>query len=150
MNTDAVPPPSVRRRVAQRFLRHSSLVHFVAARLPGITQFARKILAPSGSCEELETEKLGHAARLTVALTERIRHIANANGSEFLVLAYCSTPVCDTALGDLLEKGITSVRVTEAEGWSPESMLFFRDGHWNDVGHKFVADLLTDVIIENI
>lgn len=92
--------------------------------------------------------------RLTVALVDAMREEASRAGASFVVVAnsqFWFSPSGSHArlIGELRSAGHDVIDVESEPGWEPEKMQIPGDGHWNAMGHDFVAGLVGDWLRSN-
>ena len=91
----------------------------------------------------LPTEK--EDFKLTIALLDKIRNIARTRNAKFMIVAtdrWWDSPSSETYqdfINTLKTEGFLVLDVESVPGFDPEVMLIPNDGHWNQAGHKFVA-----------
>jgi len=85
--------------------------------------------------------------RLTVALVEQARKVAQAQGARLLVVAVCHQDApCNEVVKRLTEKKIPILALDALKGYSPVNMVISGDEHWNAAGHAFVSQAVTEFI----
>ena len=89
---------------------------------------------------------------LTVALIDEMKNIAESKGANFMIVTtdrWWNYPEADTYedFVVLLEnKGFLVLDVESMPGFDHEKMLIPGDGHWNQLGHEFVAEKIEALI----
>jgi hypothetical protein len=148
-----LPEPSRVHVLARYLARKSSLVSELRYFILRNTEFRVQRYMPLGDRPAPRPEELHdpqYAIRLTVALLDRIRAVAEAHGSRVLVVV--SDVPSDSPYHELVPQlaraGIEVFEVNESTGFSPAYMLITHDGHWNAAGHAFVADKLAGLLKE--
>ena len=86
--------------------------------------------------------------KLTIALLDEIRNIAESRKAKFMIVAtdrWWNSPSEETYkdfINTLRTEGFSVLDVESMPGFDSEVMLIPDDGHWNQSGHKFVAEEL--------
>jgi len=83
--------------------------------------------------------------KLTIALLDEMRNTAKSMNAKFMIVAtdrWWDRPSNETYqdfISTLQTEGFLVLDVESRPGFDPEVMLIPNDGHWNQTGHKFVA-----------
>ncbi len=139
---------TTRSRVAcwlqSRLADHSALFSFVTSTLQRNPQLLQRLYglgAPAGRPARAPQ----HADDVTAELIERLSAEVTAEGATFVLMGQSS----DLDPLDLTEVTGRIVRLDEALGANPgDEVRIPIDGHYNEKGHRLVADLLTDELGE--
>ena len=90
--------------------------------------------------------------RLTTALIDEIRNTAESRHAKFMIVTtdrWWNSPSNETYkdfINTLETKGFLVLDVEAMPGFDPEVMLIPKDRHWNQAGHKFVAEKIKEFI----
>ena len=90
--------------------------------------------------------------KLTIALVDEIRNIAESREAEFMIVTtdrwwnYRSEETYEDFITSLQGKGFLVLDVESMPGFDPEVMVIPDDGHWNQSGHEFVAEKIKALI----
>jgi len=136
-----VPPSPARSRLKTWVLSHSATAH----------QAYRALGRGLGPAAARGRDRDG----LTLALVDELRREVNGVGARLLVAttarfwSYDDRPA-DEAYAELVtalrERGIATLDIDRADGYALDQMTIKGDGHWNALGHRFVARLAERVI----
>jgi lysophospholipase L1-like esterase len=149
-----VPETSLQGKVIYFLSQRSALAYFLIQRYFDLLSLHSKLkvqtdhanLADSGKNAEKEPFKL------TIALLEEMRSIAESKKSKFLIVATdswwnsTSSETYNDFIDTLRSKGFLVLDVESMQGFDPEVMLIPNDGHWNQAGHRFVAKKIEALI----
>jgi lysophospholipase L1-like esterase len=86
--------------------------------------------------------------RVAARLVDRIRHVAADHAFRLVVVVSdvpSSSPYYEFVTR-LRQDGVDVLEIDESTGFSPSRMVIPDDGHWNAVGHAFVADQLANFL----
>ena len=84
--------------------------------------------------------------KLTIALIDEMKKIAESRKAKFMIVTtdrWWNSPSKETYqdfINTLRSEGLLVLDVESMQGFDPEVMLIQDDGHWNQAGHKFVAE----------
>jgi len=85
--------------------------------------------------------------RLTVAIVEKTRQVAQEKSARLLVVVVCHhDEPCNQVVRALTEKDIPVLALDDLKGYAPADMVIFGDEHWNAAGHAFVAGAISEFI----
>jgi lysophospholipase L1-like esterase len=90
--------------------------------------------------------------RLTIALLDEMRNVAESRNAKFLIVAtdrWWDGPAEETYdhfIQVIQEEGFLVLNVESMPGFNEEEMLIPDDGHWNQSGHKFVAEQIKGLV----
>lgn len=90
--------------------------------------------------------------KLTIALIDEMRAIAESRKAKFMIVAtdrWWNDPSGETYKDFVItmqSEGFLVLDVESMPGFDPEDMLIPDDGHWNQMGHEFVADKIKALI----
>jgi lysophospholipase L1-like esterase len=143
-----VPKTSAQGKFIYALSQRSALVYFLVQRYFDLLSLYRNAKVDShhtnspvpGISAEREDFKL------TIALLDEIRNIAKSRKAKFMIVAtdrWWDSPPSETYpdfINALRTEGFLVLDVESMPGFDPEVMLIPNDGHWNQAGHKFVAD----------
>jgi lysophospholipase L1-like esterase len=93
--------------------------------------------------------------KLTIALIDEMRNIAESRNAKFVIVTtdrWWNSPARETYkdfVSTLRTEGFLVLDVESMPGFDPEVMLIPDDGHWNQAGHKFVAEKIEALIESN-
>jgi len=88
-----------------------------------------------------------YAIRLTVAIVEQTKKVAQEKSARLLVVAVCHhDEPCIHVVKGLTEKGIPVLALDALKGYAPADMVIFGDEHWNAAGHAFVGKEISEFI----
>jgi hypothetical protein len=141
-------------RLACRFqmaaLDHSALASFAALRVPWNADLLRSLYhlgRPPPPSPARNADKPSPARELTHVLLREMAVEVDSAGAGFLVVA-SHAPTLD--LAQLQADGIALVTLESVEGATHQEIRFNNDSHFNEIGHRRVADLLTRVVARQI
>ena len=135
-----VPPPPVSRRLWTWVLRHSRTTYqahlLLTSAFPGAPPARDNYVLTLALVDELKREVTAIGARLIVATTFRFWPREDPKGYE--------------RYGELVQRlrqrGFTTLDIDGAKGYAPDEMIIKDEGHWNALGHRFVARLIEPAI----
>jgi len=143
-----VPKTSPRGRFVYSLSQRSALAYFLVQRYFDLLSLYSKLKANSDHASSpgsgINAEK--ESFKLTMALLDEIRNIAESRKAKFMIVAtdrWWDSPSRETYkdfISTLRAEGFLVLDVESMPGFDPEVMLIPNDGHWNQVGHKFVAE----------
>jgi len=143
-----VPKTSPRGRFVYSLSQRSALAYFLVQRYFDLLSLYSKLKANSDHASSpgsgINAEK--ESFKLTMALLDEIRNIAESRKAKFMIVAtdrWWDSPSGETYkdfISTLRAEGFLVLDVESMPGFDPEVMLIPNDGHWNQVGHKFVAE----------
>lgn len=91
-----------------------------------------------------------YPVRLTIALVEQARKVAQDHAARLLVVAVChGDSSCTDVVQGLTSKGVSVLELDNLKGYSPADMIIPGDEHWNAAGHALAAKAITDFIKKN-
>ena len=134
--------------------QHSSLAYFLIQRYFDLHTVYRKIKANSDLAVSPVSGKGAEQEpfELTIALIDEMRNIAESRKAKFMIVTtdrWWNHPSRETykdLINSLQSEGFLVLDVESMPGFEPEVMLIPNDGHWNQAGHKFVAEKITALI----
>jgi lysophospholipase L1-like esterase len=143
-----VPKTSPQGRFVYSLSQHSALAYFVTQRYFDAVSLYRKSnvnsqpanLPVSGTSTDRED------FNLTIALLDEMRTTAKSKHANFMIVATdrwwdsTSGGTYKEFINALQSKGFLVLDVESMPGFDPKKMLIPDDGHWNQAGHKFVAE----------
>jgi lysophospholipase L1-like esterase len=152
-----VPKTSPQGRFIYSLSQRSALAYFLVQRYFDILSLysrtkvdsARANLLVSGTNAEREP------FRLTIALLDEMRNIAESRKAKFMVVAtdgWWNSPSRETYkdfINILRTEGFLVLDVESTPGFDPEDLLIPDDGHWSRAGHEFVAAKIKEYIENN-
>jgi lysophospholipase L1-like esterase len=152
-----VPKTSPRGRLVYALSQRSALAFFLVQRYFDLSSlYARAKVSPvqpkspaSGTNAEAEPFKL------TLALIDEMRNIAESRNAKFMIVAtgrWWNSPsegTYEDFISTLRTEGFLVLDVESMSGFDPKEMLIPDDGHWNQAGHKFVAEKIKEFIETN-
>jgi hypothetical protein len=143
-----VPKTSPQGKLIYFLSQRSALAYFLVQRyFDSLSLYSRfransehATSAPSSATTESEDFKL------TIALLDEMKSLAESKKAKFMIVA--TDRWWDSTSGETYKDFINLVRtegflvldVESMPGFDPEIMLIPDDGHWNQVGHKFVEE----------
>jgi lysophospholipase L1-like esterase len=143
-----IPKTSPQGRFIYSISQRSALAFFLVQRYFDL----QSLLAKSkGSSDHANSTASGISAekedfKLTIALLDEIRNIAESRKAKFMIVATgrwwesTSGGTYKDFINTLQDNGFLVLEVESMPGFDPEEMLIPNDGHWNQAGHKFVAE----------
>ena len=149
-----VPKTSTQGRFIYSFSQRSALAYFLTQRYFDLLSSYGKMKANSDHATSpvpgLHAER--EPFKLTVALVDEIRNIAESRQAEFMVVTtdrWWNSPSEETYedfIDALQTEGFLVLDVEAMPGFDPEEMLIPDDGHWSQAGHEFVSEKIKDLI----
>jgi lysophospholipase L1-like esterase len=150
-----VPKTSPPGRFIYSLSQRSALAYFLVQRYFDSLSLYRRIKINSDYAGSPESSGI-HAERepfkLTIALIDEIRNIAESRQARFMIVTtdrWWNHPSGETyrdLVNTMQSEGFLVVDVESMPGFDPEEMLIPDDGHWNRAGHKFVAEKIKALI----
>ena len=149
-----IPKTSPQGRFVYSLSKRSALAYFLVQRYFDLLSLYSKIKVNSdlanspGSGISAKSEPF----KLTTALMDEMRNIAASRKAKFMVVAtdrWWNSPSRETYkdfINTLRAEGFLVLDVESMPGFDPEVMLIPDDGHWNQAGHKFVAEQIQGFI----
>jgi lysophospholipase L1-like esterase len=149
-----VPKTSPQGRFIYSLSQRSALAYFLVQRYFDLLSLYRKIKVNS---DHANSPVSGISAKsepfkLTIALIDEMRNIAELRKAKFMIVAtdrWWNSPSSETYkdfINTLRTEGFLVLDVESMPGFDPEVMLIANDGHWNQAGHKFVAEKIKALI----
>jgi lysophospholipase L1-like esterase len=134
--------------------QRSALAYFLVQRYFDLLSLYTKIKVNSdhASQQGSDIRAEGEDFRLTIALIDEIRNIAESRKAKFIIVAtdrWWSSPSEETYkdfINTLQNEGFLVLDVESMPGFDPTEMLIPDDGHWNQSGHEFVAEKIKALI----
>ena len=149
-----VPKTSPQGRFIYSLSQRSALVYFLVQRyFDLITLYSTAGANPvhaSSLTSGISAEK--EDFKLTIALLDEIRSIAESRNAKFMIVATdrwwdsTSGGTYKDFINTLHDEGFLVLDVESMPGFNPEKMLIPDDGHWNQAGHEFVAEKIKSFI----
>lgn len=143
-----VPKTSPQGKFIYSLSQRSALAYFLVQRYFDLLSLYRDIKVNShhtnSSASGTSVEK--EDFKLTIALLNEMRNIATSRKAKFMIVAtdrWWDSPPNETYedfINTLQTEGFLVLDVESMPGFDPEVMLIPNDGHWNQAGHKFVAE----------
>ena len=149
-----VPKTSLQGKLVYALSQRSALAYFLVQRYFDLLSLYGKIKVNSDHTD-LPTSGINaerEPFRLTIALIEEMRNIAESRKAKFMIVAtnrWWNSPSGETYndfINTLQNEGFLVLDVESMPGFDPEVMLIPDDGHWNQAGHKFVAKKIKALI----
>jgi len=137
-------------RLQMAVLDHSALASFAALRIPWNADLLRNLYhlgRPAAPEPARSAAKPSPARELTHALLREMAAEVESAGAGFLVVA---SHVETLDLERLRDDGISLVTLEAVEGATHQEIRFNNDSHFNEIGHRRVADLLTRVVARQL
>jgi hypothetical protein len=160
LTDNPVPKTSPQGRFIYSLSQHSSLAYFLVQRYFDLGAAYRKTKAhPENvnssvtSITSIRPEK--EDFKLTIALLDKIRSIAESRKAKFMIVATdrwwnsTSGGTYKEFVNALQDNGFLVLDVESMPGFDSEEMLIPNDGHWNQAGHQFVAEKIKAFIDTN-
>lgn len=150
-----VPKTSTQGRFIYSLSQRSALAYFLIQRyFDFLSLYARfkNSDRPHASAPVSSLNAEREPFELTVALIDEMKKIAESNKANFLIVTtdrWWNYPAADSYedFVVLLEsKGFLVLDVESMPGFDPDKMLIPDDGHWNKMGHEFVAEKIESLI----
>jgi lysophospholipase L1-like esterase len=143
-----VPKTSPRGRLVYSVSQRSALGYFLVQRYFDLLTLYGKVKVSSdhASLPVSDTNAEREPFKLTIALIDEIRKIAESRNAKFMIVAtdrWWNGPSGATytdLINTLRTEGFLVLDVESIAGFDPEVMLIPDDGHWNQAGHGFVAE----------
>jgi lysophospholipase L1-like esterase len=143
-----VPKTSPQGRFVYALSQRSAFAYFLVQRYFDLLSLYSKIKANS---DHTNSPGSGMSAKpepfkLTIALIDEMKSIAESKKAKFMIVTtdrWWNSPSRETYadfINTLRTEGFLVLDVESMPGFDPEIMLIPDDGHWNQAGHKFVAD----------
>jgi hypothetical protein len=149
-----VPKTSPQGRFIYSLSQRSALAYFLVQRYFDLLSLYSKLKANSDHASSqvsgISTER--DDFKLTIALIDEIRNIAQSRKAKFMIVAtdrWWDSPSGGTYkdfINTLQTEGFLVLDVESMPGFDPGVMLIPKDGHWNQAGHKFVAEKINALI----
>lgn len=154
LTDNPVPKTSPRGRFIYSLSQHSSLAYFLVQRY---FEFGAAYRKSKDQPEHVNSPATSDVAeredfKLTIALLDQIRKTAESRKAKFMIVATdrwwnsTSGGTYKDFISMLQNNGFLVLDVESTPGFDPEQMLIPNDGHWNQAGHKFVADRIKEFI----
>lgn len=157
LTNNPVPKTSPRGRFVYSLSQHSSLAYFLVQRYFDLSALYRKSNSHPGQAnspaKNISSEK--EDFKLTIALLDEIKKIAESRKAKFMIVATdrwwnsTSGGTYKDFINTLQDNGFLVLDVESMPGFDSEEMLIPNDGHWNQAGHKFVAEKIKAFIESN-
>jgi len=152
-----VPETSPQGKFIYSLSQRSSLAYFLVQRYFDVLSLYS---GTKGNPDQANSPGTGISAKgepfkLTIALIDEMRNIAESRNAKFMIVATDrwwnsrSGETYNDFINILRTKGFLVLDVEAMPGFDPELMLISNDGHWNQAGHKFVADKIEALIESN-
>jgi len=149
-----VPETSPRGKFVYSLSQHSALAYFLVQRYFDLLSIYNKIKVNSDRTNSpvsginAESEPF----KLTIALIDEMRNIAESRNAKFMIVStdrwwnYPSEETYNDFVTTLQGEGFLVLDVESMPGFDAEEMLIPDDSHWNQAGHKFVAEKIKTFI----
>ena len=143
-----VPRTSPQGRFVYALSQRSALAYFLVQRYFDFLSLYGEIKANSDHANSSASgiSAKGEPFRLTMALIDEMRNIAEARKAKFVMVTtdrwwnHPSGESYEDFINTLRAKGFLVLDVESMPGFDPKVMLIPGDGHWNQAGHEFVAE----------
>ena len=152
-----VPKTGPKGKLIYSLSQRSALAFFLIQRyfdlLSGYEKAKVSSVQASSAVPDVSTKS--EPFRLTTALLDEIRNIAESRNAKLMIVTTDrwwnsrSNETYADFIKTLEAEGFLVLDVESMPGFDPEVMLIPDDGHWNQAGHKFVADSVEDFIQSN-
>lgn len=143
-----VPKTSPRGRFVYSLSQRSALAYFLIQRYFDLLSLHNKSKDNSSQINtpvsDVQAEK--EDFKLTIALLDQIKKLAESRKAKFMIVAtdrWWDSPPGETYtdfIDTLQTEGFLVLDVESMPGFDSQTMLIPNDGHWNQAGHKFVAE----------
>jgi lysophospholipase L1-like esterase len=163
-----VPKASVQEKTIYFASQRSALAFFLVQRWFGLQTLYDKFKSNQGEIDgpgkreaqinsEDEVVEAGPEEgpfELTVALLDEIRNFANAKDAGLIIVAtdrwwnHPSGAGYNDFINSLEANKYLVLDIEAMSNFDPEQMVIPDDGHWNKLGHEFVAEKIEEVIAE--
>jgi len=151
-----VPKTSLQGKFTYSLSQRSALAYFLVQRYFDIrSKYGNmKVNAVSADEPESNTPSDNYTFKLTIALLDEIRTIAESKNDRFMIVTtdqWWNAPSGATYadfIRTLRAEGFLVLDVEAMPGFDPAEMVIADDGHWSRAGHEFVAEKIK-VLIEN-
>lgn len=142
-----VPPTPWRKRFLFR-LRQSSALACLADRIVRQAQRSRGAADGAGAARPFE---------VTLRILENMRDLCRAKDVRLLILStgifwdWDPRPEGDYArfVAEIRARGFDLLDIDAAPGYAPDRMTIPGDGHWNEAGHRFVAEQARALLLKH-
>jgi lysophospholipase L1-like esterase len=149
-----VPKTSPRGRFIYSLSQRSALAYFLVQRYFDFLSLYSKTKVHSDHANSPISSMRAKSEpfKLTIALIDEMRNIANQRKAKFMIVTTDrwwdshSTETYKDFINTLRTEGYLVLDVESMRGFDPEVMLIPNDGHWNQDGHKFVAEKIKALI----
>lgn len=149
-----VPKTSLQGRFIYSLSQRSALAYFLVQRYFDLRSLPNRSTANSNHADSpiSDTNAEKEPFKLTIALIDEMRKIAESGKAEFMIVAtdqWWNHPSGETYkdfVTTLQSEGFLVLDVESMPGFDPEEMLIPNDGHWNQSGHEFVAENIKALI----
>lgn len=154
---EPVPQTSPRGKFVYSLSQRSALAYFLVQRYFDLLSLYSKLKVNSDhvSSPASGTNAEAEPFKLTIALIDEIRNIAESKNAKFMIVTtnrWWNSPAKETYkdfVNTLQADGFLVLDVESMPGFDREEMLIPDDGHWSRVGHEFVAAKIKDFIESN-
>jgi lysophospholipase L1-like esterase len=149
-----IPKTSPQGRFVYSLSQRSALAYFLVQRYFDLHTLynSLKVNSDQANSPESGINAEREPFKLTVALIDEMRNIAESKKAKFMIVAtdrWWNTSSRETYkdfINTLRTEGFLVLDVESMPGFDPEKMLIPDDGHWNSEGHEFVADKIKNLI----
>jgi len=143
-----VPKTSPQGKFIYSLSQRSALAYFLVQRYFDLLSEYEKIKVNSDQANSQESgiSAKSEPFRLTTALIDEIRNIAESRKAKFMIVTTDnwwnsrSNKTYKDFINTLETEGFLVLDVESMPGFDPKVMVIPNDGHWNQAGHKFVAE----------
>jgi lysophospholipase L1-like esterase len=143
-----VPKTSPQGRFVYSVSQRSAFAYFLVQRYFDLLSLYSRVKA---NADRTDSQRSGTSIKsepfkLTLALIDEIRNTAKSRKAKFMIVTtdrWWNSPSSETYkdfINALRTEGFMVLDVESMPGFDPEVMLIPEDGHWNQAGHKFVAE----------
>jgi hypothetical protein len=152
-----VPKTSPQGKFIYSLSQRSALSYFLVQRYFDALASYRKVKVNSDQTNSpvSSIDAKSEPFKLTIALIDEMRNIAESRKAKFVIVTtdrWWNSPARETYkdfISILRTEGFLVLDVESMPGFDPEVMLIPNDGHWNQAGHKFVAEKIEALIESN-
>jgi hypothetical protein len=143
-----VPKTSPQGKFIYSLSQRSALAFFLVQRYFDLGSLYRKIRANSDHASSPVSGKNAEREpfKLTIALLDEMRNIAEARKAKFMIVATDrwwngpSGATYEDFINTLRTEGFLVLDAESTAGFDPGVMLIPDDSHWNQAGHTFMAE----------
>ena len=149
-----VPKTSPKGKLIYSVSQRSALAYFLVQRyFDGLSTYSRwKVNSEHANSPVSNINAEREPFRLTIALIDEIRNIAESRKAKFMIVAtgrWWNGPPGETYhdfIDQLQTEGFLVLDVEALPSFDPDEMVIPEDGHWNGAGHAFTAEAIEAII----